>query len=352
MNWDWEKLQQQRRQKSPAGPGKPDFNSFNFDKFKKLNFSVLWIILGAAFFIWLLSGIYIIQPNEVGVVLRFGAFHRETTAGPHYHFPAPIETVEKVKNTDVFRAQIGLMDSNPRAKISQGESFMLTGDENIVDAKFIVQYKIKEPVKFLFQVNDVHETVKNAARAAMREVVGQNKIDNILTFDKKNIQDDCASLLQNIMDKYETGIEINAVQLQEVAAPPPVIDAFKDVASAREDKDRYIKEAETYSHNLVPVAEGQAQAIVKQAEAYKEKKIRQAEGQATRFLSVLKEYNQAKDVTRKRMYLETMEKIFSGEELEKIIITNEALKASVPYLPLSETGVRTKNKGSRQNDQK
>jgi len=356
MNWDWDKLQQ-RRQRPPGGGGPsggPNLGDFNvkFDKFKNVGFPAWRVVVIVAVLLWLASGIYIVGPDEVGVVRRFGAFQTQTGPGPHYHWPAPLETVVKPKVTKVYRVEVGFQslgrsEFSQQSRIVPKESLMLTGDENIVDVQFIVQYKIKDPALFLFNLNAQHSTVKSVAEAAMREVVGYNKIDSVLTTDKLVIQNECRNQMQQILDKYGAGIDILAVQLQDVHPPKEVIDAFKDVASAREDRSRFINEADAFRNDLLPKARGEAAVKINEAEAYKESKIRLSKGEAARFLSVLKEYNKAKDVTRRRMYLDTMERILSNPDLEKVIISDKALKSSVPYLPLGQVGGAAAPKGGQ-----
>lgn len=356
MNWDWDKLQdkRQRQSGSPLQPDnwgrprkepnseEPSGSSFepDFNKLRKFRFPAAKLVLLVLFLLWGASGIFIVQPDEVGVVLRFGAYDRVETAGPHYHLPFPIESVYRPKVTQVRRAELGFRNITGSTSLQQGqsrtvanESLMLTGDENIVNVQFTVQYQIKDPVAYLFNVSEPAWTVKNAAEAAMREVIGYSVIDSALTDGKSQIQTDTRDLLQKIMDRYETGISIVAVQMQDVHPPKEVIDAFKDVASAREDRSRIINEAEAYQNEVLPKARGLAAEIENKAEAYKETQIRTAKGESARFLAVLAEYNKAKDVTRKRLYLETMEKVLSNPNLEKVILSDKSAQV-VPYLPL------------------
>ncbi|NJB67877.1 membrane protease subunit HflK [Desulfobaculum xiamenense] len=320
----------------------------DWDRFRNFRFPAWKIVFGVAALLWLASGIYIVGPDEVGVVQRFGAFDRQTEPGPHYRWPFPVESVQTPKVTQIRRVEVGLRTVGRRAASSPSqfqdvpqESLMLTGDENIVDVQFIVQYLISDARAFLFNVKDQHETVKSVAEAAMREVIGRNRIDAVLTSDKLAVQNEARDQMQEVLDRYGSGVRVVAVQLQNVHPPKEVIDAFKDVASAREDKSRFINEADAYRNDLLPKARGQAAALLNQAEAYKQTQIKRAEGEAARFVSVLKEYEKAKDVTRKRMYLETMEKILSNPEMEKIIMSDEALRGAVPYLPLSPLGGRS-----------
>ncbi len=350
MNWDWDKLQQRRnrpfgggggggRGEGGGGPSFPDFSA-DFKKFKSFRFPAWWLIVLIGV-LWGVSGLYIVEPAEIGVVQRFGAYDRQTEPGLHYHLPFPIEAVQTPKVTQVRRVEIGFRTIGRAAtqqyRIVPEESLMLTGDENIVDVQFIIQYMIKDAVHYLFNVFEPDQTVKNAAEAAMREVVGYNKIDAVLTTDKLEIQNHTRDLMQKILDIYQSGIHVQNVQLQDVHPPKEVIDAFKDVASAREDKSRFINEADAYKNDILPKARGQAAVLINQATAYKEQTIRRATGEADRFLSVLKEYNKAKEVTRSRLYLDTMERLLQNPEMDKVIISDEALSKAVPYLPLTPT---------------
>jgi len=218
------------------------------------------------------------------------------------------------------------------------EASMLTGDENIVNVQFSVQYRIKDPVEYLFNVSNPGAVVKSAAEAAMREVIGNSLIDSALTDGKLQIQTEATQLLQEILDRYKIGVQVLAVQLQNVHPPQEVSDAFKDVASAREDKSRIINEAEAYRNELLPKARGAAAAVENEAEAYKETRIRGAEGESARFLALLAEYEQARDITKKRMYLEAMEEILSRPGMEKLVLPSEAAGRTLPLLPLLGAG--------------
>ncbi|NCD24515.1 MAG: FtsH protease activity modulator HflK [Deltaproteobacteria bacterium] len=342
MNWDWEKLQEKRQRQSGPIPG-PDLGDLGekVKQFKEIKFPGWKIVVIATLVLWLGSGIYIVEPDEVGVVKRFGAYSRTTEAGPHYRLPFPIESVETPKVTKIQRLEVGfrgsavsMAGSGGNMRLVPEESLMLTGDENIVDVQFIVQFLIDNAQDYLFNVANQEKTVKDAAEAAMREVIGYNKIDSALTTDKLVIQNDTRALLQRILDSYRSGIKVVAVQLQDVHPPKQVIDAFKDVASAKEDKSRFINEAEAYENDLIPRTRGEVAAITNEAKAYKESKIRQAQGESARFLSVLTEYRKAKDITTKRLYLETMEEILSRPGVEKVILSSDSSQRVLPYLPL------------------
>ena len=269
--------------------------------------------------LWLLTGTYIVGPDEVGVVQTFGKHTRISQSGLNYHLPYPIETVQTPKVTEVKRVEIGFrtMGKNQFRTIEK-ESLMLTGDENIVDAELIVQYKIKDPVAYTFNFVKPEQTVREAAEATLRTIIGRHKIDEALTAGKFMIQEESKFLLQSILDKYETGIFVVAVQLQDVSPPKQVIAAFKDVASAKEDKNRMINQAEGYRNNVIPKARGEAQAMIREAEGFREARIERAEGDVAKFKAMLVEYKKGKDVTRKRMYLETMEEILPN--IEKYIV--------------------------------
>ena len=271
--------------------------------------------------IWLLLGLYSVGPDEVGVVQRFGKYDRVVGSGLNYHFPYPIETVKTPKITEVKRIEIGFrtVGKNQYRTIEQ-ESLMLTGDENIVDAELIVQYKIKEPIDYLFNFIGPELTLREASEASLRTVIGRHNIDEALTSGKFMIQEETKELLQITLDKYETGVIVVAVQLQDVSPPKQVIDAFKDVASAKEDKNRMINEAEGYRNDIIPKARGEAQAMIREAEGFRESRIKRAEGDVAKFKAIVKEYVKAKDVTKERLYLEAMEEILPG--IDKYIVPN------------------------------
>jgi len=289
--------------------------------------------------LWLASGIYIVEPDEAGVVQRFGAYAYSTGPGPHYHLPFPIETAKTPKVSQVRRVEIGFRSTARDGLTTQSrtvpeESLMLTGDENIVDVQFIVQYQVGNPVDYLFKVDHPDETVKSAAEAAMREVIGDAKIDLVLTAGKVKVQADTKTLLQAMLDRYVCGIDVVAVQLQDVHPPREVVDAFKDVASAREDKVRFVNEADAYVNDILPKARGRAAAILNEAAAYREQVIRRAKGGADRFSALRTEYEKAPAVTRERLFIENMEALLANPDLEKLILSNEAARQAVPYLPL------------------
>ena len=279
-------------------------------------------LLGLAVAFWLLTGIYMVGPDEVGVIRTFGAYTHQTQPGLNWHYPYPIQTVKTPKVTEVKRIEIGFRTTrNGQYRTVEKESLMLTGDENIVDAELIVQYRIKEPENYLFKIVEPELTVREASEASLRTIVGMNNIDETLTTGKYRIQEEAKKQIQAILDKYQSGIQVVAAQLQDVSPPKQVIAAFKDVASAKEDKNRLINQAEGYRNDVIPKARGEAEAMIRGAEGFRESRIKRAEGDVAKFNAVLKEYRKAKDITRERLYLETMEKVLPG--VEKVIVPDK-----------------------------
>ena len=287
----------------------------------EFNFKIM-PLLAAALALWLFTGVYMVGPDEVGVVRTFGEYTRVAQSGLNYHFPYPIEQVNTPAVTEVKRIEIGFRTlRNGQYRTVEKESLMLTGDENIVDAEMIVQYKIKDPEAYLFKIVEPELTVREAAEASLRTVVGRNKIDETLTTGKFQIQEGTKTQLQSILDKYESGIHVVAVQLQDVSPPKEVIGAFKDVASAKEDKNRMVNQAEGYRNDIIPKARGEAEAMIRDAEGFRESRIKRSEGDAAKFTTILKEYRKAKSITQKRLYLETMERVLP--DIEKIIVPDK-----------------------------
>lgn len=314
-----------------------------------------WLKLGVPILLvlWLLSGIYIVRPDEQGVVRRFGKAVRITEPGPHYRLPRPIEKVNKPKVQQVRRIEIGFETISPgppaRYRFHTEESLMLTGDEQIIDTQIIVQYKIKDAAKYLFNVRNLEGpsgTLKDAAEVALRQVAGQRPIDDVLIKEKLQVEIDIRTVLQEIIDEYDSGIRIIEVKLQTVQPPKEVAAAFSDVVSAKEDKDRLVQEAEGYKEDIIPKARGKARSIVLDAEAYKAEKIKRSQGDVEKFNAILKEYKNAKDVTRKRLYLEAMEDILPN--IKKFIIAPEVGKGPIQLLPLEGTPFSSKSNAGGQ----
>ncbi len=313
------------------------------EKIPKLKFSkkIFGIVLVLVIILYLASGIFIVAPDEQGVVRRFGKFVRIESPGLNYHLPYPIETVVTPAVTQVKRVEIGFrtITFGPPARYREvpAEALMLTGDENIVSAESIVQYKIKDPVSYLFNIILPEETVKNAAEAALRQIVGERKIDEALTVGKYEIQEETKNLLQELLDSYESGILVVAVQLQDVNPPKEVQDAFKDVASAKEDKSKYINQAQGYKNDVIPKARGEAVKMTKEAEGYKIERIKKAEGEVAKFNKILAEYKKGEYVTQARLYLETMEEIFPN--MNKVIVDLEENQSLINLLPLGDAKI-------------
>jgi membrane protease subunit HflK len=285
-----------------------------------------------------------VRPDEQGVVLRFGQYHRQLSPGLNFRWPYPVETVYLPQVTRVNRVEIG-MRATPTSSMFGGgtevvrdvpeESLMLTGDENIVDVDFVVFWRINNAAAYLFNIQNPQSTVKDVAESAMREIVGQQDIQPILTRSRRETEDNVRTLMQRTLDSYNAGIQVTQVQLQKVDPPSQVIDAFRDVQAARADQERLQNEADAYANRVVPEARGEAQRILQGAQAYKEQTVAESIGRTDRFLKVYEEYAKAPDVTRRRMFLETMERVMQGTE--KIIIDDKLGSTGVvPFLPLNE----------------
>jgi modulator of FtsH protease HflK len=332
------------------GPQPPDFEELlrrGQDRFRRVlppgGFnSRRWIALGALVIVgvWLASGIYTVDPDEVGVVLRFGAYNRTTEPGLNYHLPAPIERVLKPSVTRVNRTEIGYRGADSSATRGGAtrqvpeEALMLTGDENIVDINFTVFWVVKDAKAYLFNIRRPDETVKSAAESAMREVIGETPIAQALAEGRGKIETDTHGLLQGILDSYGAGIVVTQLQLLRVDPPGPVIDAFRDVQRALADRERLRNEAEAYRNDIIPRARGDAVRIKQEAQAYRQEIIARAQGDADRFTSVYRAFTVAQDVTLQRLYIETMEEVLKNSN--KVIIDKSAQSQSgvLPYLPL------------------
>ena len=275
-----------------------------------------------------------VSPDELGVVLYFGRPVRQEPPGLHFRLPYPIEEVHLPKVTRQNITQIGvrLGEADRRPVAMPDESLMLTGDENIVDINFVVFWRIKDAQQYLFNIQNPDITVKDVAQSAMREVVGQSNIQPLLTGARQETEQAVHKLMQSVLDIYGAGVRIDEVRLQRVDPPTQVIDAFRDVQAARADQERLQNEAQAYASRVLPEARGEAERILQAARGYKEQTVAEATGQTSRFLKVLEEYKKAPDVTRKRMYLETMERVLGGTD--KIIIDGKVGHGVVPYLPL------------------
>lgn len=303
------------------------------------NFKSFWGIAGLVVLLWALTGFYQVQPQEQGVVLRFGKYAYTTAPGLHYHLPYPVETVLTPNVSRENRIEIGFVSEPVRrgrgvpVRNLQAENIALTGDENIVEINFTVTWKVKNAGDFLFNVRDPESTVRTAAESAMRDSIGVTPIMEIIADDRKGVQERAEKTLQSLLDKYKTGIAVTSVQLTKADAPAQVIDAFNDVQRAKADKERLSNEAEAYRNDILPRARGEASRIISEAEAYKSRVVDAAKGDSARFTAVLDEYLAAKEVVARRLYLETMEDVYG--RVDKVIVDKKT-GGVVPYLPLNE----------------
>jgi membrane protease subunit HflK len=282
-----------------------------------------------------------VNPDELGVVMRFGKVDRQEAPGLHFRMPYPVEEVRLPKVTRQNIIEIGMrtsVGSRGGTRDVPEESLMLTGDENIVDVDFVVYWRIKDAQKYLFNIQNPDTTVKEVAESVMREVVGQSNIAPILTEARQKTEQNVQKLMQDVLDHYGSGVRVDQVQLQKVDPPAQVIEAFRDVQAARADNERYQNEAFAYANKIVPEARGEAERILQAAKGFQQQTIAEANGQTARFLKVYEEYKKAPDVTRKRIYLETMERVLGGAD--KIIIDGRAGTGVLPLLPLDQINKR------------
>ena len=328
-------------------------NNF-FSKIKKIFFkggpgnkkSIISAVL-ILLIIWIISGFYKVNANEQGVILRFGEWVRTTQPGLHYHLPYPIETAKTPKVTKINKTEIGFVTFRDSKRLLLEESLMLTGDENIVDINFSVFWLIKDAGKFLFNVRNPERSVKAVSESVMREVIANSLISSALAEGRKDIEMKSIKAIQLVLDKYGSGVQITQLQLQKVDPPDQVIDSFRDVQRARADKEKAINEAIAYRNDIIPKARGNAAKIVQESEAYKKEVIARSEGDANRFNSILKSYKTNEDVTKNRIYLETLEEVF--QNANKVIIDTKQGSGVIPYLPLPEIKKRKKKQEKEEN---
>ncbi len=331
-----------------GGPRPPDFEDFikkGQDRFKGMLPGVsgiggkgIAVILAILAIVWSFTGFYRVQPDQQGVVLQFGKWVKTTESGLNWHLPYPIEdvitpSVTQINQIDVGFRALGNDRSRSQKRDVSEESLMLTGDQNIIDIDFTVQWKIADAGRFLFNIREPEATVKIAAESAMRETIGRTDIQPALTEAREEIEISTRNLLQEILNEYEAGIEITEIQMQSVDPPQAVIDAFDDVQRARLDRETLRNQADAYRNDVLPRARGQAQRMVQEAQAYREQLTNEAEGEAQRFLSVYEAYKSNVDVTKRRMYLETIQKVLS--ETDKVIMEGGS-QGVLPYLPLDQ----------------
>jgi membrane protease subunit HflK len=305
---------------------------------------VSFVLILIAALILFFTGLYTINPEEVGVIQRFGKYVATTEPGLHFKIPFGVDTLTKVKVKHVYKEEFGFrtLESGVNTRYSNrsfaSESIMLTGDLNIADVEWIVQFRIKDPVKFLFNVRNVTETLRDMSESTMQEVVGDRSVDEVIVLSRKDIAIQASELLQQQLDYYQSGIEIVTINLQNVNPPDPVKPAFNDVNSAKQERERIVNDAWQQYNNIIPEARGKAKRTIEEAEGYAVNRINRATGDANRFIEMLTQYRLAKSVTKKRMYLETMQKILP--QLENVYIVDEDQKGVLPLLNLEKGGVK------------
>ena len=357
-NSPWGKKPKDNRKSSDSsGDGYNDdyFKGFQDklkDLFPKNNPASLSLFIIIILAVWTLSGFYRVGTDEQGVVTRFGEYVRTTEPGLHYHIPFPVESVSKPKVTKVNRIEVGFRTSQTQFSQSTQtrqipeEALMLTGDENIVDLNFTVFWIINDAKDFLFNVRNPEITIKSIGESVMREKIGQTPIDPILSEGKSIVEEEVKNKVQAVLDYYKSGVMVTQVQLQKADPPELVIESYRDVQRAKTDEQRLRNEAEAYRNDIIPKARGEAERKIQEAEAYKQEVVAKAQGEAQRFISVYDSYKESKDVTRQRIYLETLEKTLG--KIDKIIVDKNAGSGIVPYLPLPE--LQKKNKINTQKD--
>lgn len=327
----------------PQGPDLEELLRRSQDKFKRvlpggssLGPAGLFFLLIVAAAVWLVTGFYRVQTGELGVVTRFGDFQgRVDEPGLKYHWPWPVETAIPVNVKQIRQINIGDQRAGRAGGISQ--SLMLTGDQSIVDIDFEVQWQVEDPAKYLFNVERPEDTVRNVAESAMREVVGRMPFLSVFT-ERGSIAAQVKQAMQDLLNEYRTGIRVSTVNLADVDPPAQVIEAYRDVETAKQERQRLQNQAEAYANKVVPEARGDAARRLEEAQGYRDKVTAEADGEAQRFLKIYREYAKAKDVTRQRIYLETLEEVLGGSN--KIIIEQDGGSGVVPYLPLPEVEKR------------
>ncbi len=316
-------------QNPPGAPSGPNFG----DKLPSGR-SALMVVLGGVLVVWILSGFYIVDAGRIGVILRFGKFQETTNPGPHWHLPFPIETQAEgspLNVSQVRTVELGYR-SNLKSKVLH-ESLMLTDDENIIDNQFAIQYTIKDPQAFLFNNRDPDEAVMQVAETSIREVVGRNKMDFVLYEGRSQIADDSAKLMQQILDRYQAGISISKVNMQNAQPPEQVQAAFDDAVKASQDRERQTNEGQAYSNDIVPRARGMASRLMEEAKAYNQRVVARAEGDASRFKQVLAEYVKAPEVTRQRLYQDMMQQVLSNTTK---VVSDQKSGSNLLFLPLDK----------------
>ena len=301
-----------------------------------------WAALAVLAIVFLSTTFYSVATDEVGVVKRLGAYARTVPSGLHMKLPFAFEKVEKVRVKHVFKEEFGFATERPGVRTVyrrgdfSGESLMLTGDLNAAVVEWIVQYRISDPVKYLFKVRGVPETLRDIAEASMRQIVGDRSVTEVLTIGRREVADEAQRLMQKILDQYETGIQIETVNLKDVNPPDPVKPSFNEVNEAKQEKERVINEAWSEYNKAIPAAKGEAQRVIRAAEGYAVARVNRAEGEADRFVAVWREYSKARDVTKRRLYLEMMSEVLP--QITDKVIVDPDLKNLIPLLQLDRKG--------------
>jgi len=290
-----------------------------------------WLLVALVVIIWVASGFYIVDASQRGVVLRFGKYHQTTEPGPQWHLPYPIESVEVVNLSQVRTLEVGYR-TNVKNKVLK-ESLMLTDDENIVDLQFALQYVLKDPKDYLFNNRNPDEAVMQVAESAMREIVGKSKMDFVLYEGRESIRAQAQKLMQEILDRYQTGIAISQVTMQQAQPPEQVQAAFDDAVKATQDRERQINEGQAYANDVVPKARGSASRLLQESEGYKQRIIATADGEASRFRQIMAEYARAPAVTRERMYLDTVQQVLNNTSK---VIVDQRSGSNLLFLPLDK----------------
>ncbi|OUR63991.1 HflK protein [Methylophaga sp. 42_25_T18] len=303
------------------------------------------LLLAVVALVWLASGIYIVDPPERGVVLQFGKYKETTLSGPHWHIPYPIQTVEVVNVDESRTAEIGFRSTAGRSGMVASEALMLTQDENIIEMKIEIQYRVEKPADFLFNVENPVRTLQQMTESAVREVVGRSLMDDVLTTGRQEVAIKSEKLLQSLLSDYGTGLLVTSFNIPDAQAPAQVQAAFDDVVKAGADKVRMKNEAEAYANDVVPRARGAGFRVVQEAEAYKSQILAKAQGETSRFLQVMNEYEKAPDITRERLYLDTMESVYS--RTQKVMVDVSKDSSNVLYLPLDKMRGSSKSDPTR-----
>jgi membrane protease subunit HflK len=288
---------------------------------------LLWAIPALLLALWLLTGVYIVQPNQEAVVTRFGIYSRSVEPGLHYHLPAPMEAAQRVSVTNQNKTVIG----GAQGAEAPDESLMLTGDENIVDLSFTVQWHVSDAAQYLFNIRDPDAAVKAVAESSMREVVGRSRLTSIITNGRGEVQNATAALMQHILDTYKAGVTIDAVQIQNANPPAEVVPAYQDIARAGQDQQSAINDANKYRNRVVNEAKGDAAKIVQASEGYQAQVVKEAEGEAARFNELYAEYRHAPAVTRQRLYIQSMQVVLS--HAHKVIVDAKGANAPIILPP-------------------